>query len=413
MKYANIVYNSSLKNNLGDTILTMAMDNIYRKMGIPEEDIIILSVHELSEYNGEYIVLPINTISINYFEGGVEGYLSPKIIPVFLNYLRKNTYLKENEVSYLNRYAPIGCRDEYTMELLRKYGIAAYLNGCITVTYPLRSENAVGNKVFLVDIEQELLEYIPKEILLNSEVMEQHVEGNLSNLKEITKERYDRFLNEASLVITSRLHVAIPCVAAGIPVVFAKNEISTRFSWVEKICDIYNRSEYEKINWSPNVTEFEELKKQVEINVITRLTDAMNKNKTAYQISAFYEDRIKQNYILDGFTSIKEQVDIKWNKDESFKYSVFCATNSADNLVSYISENYPNALFEDIYDNKRSILFKGKYTKKSDSIIPYSDNVIFVCANVAATNELIKQQIKEIGYNEDNIVLIQVDSIAK
>ena len=97
MKYANISIekgyaHSSIRTgkekerkiNIGDYAQILAVDNLYRRMGIPEEDIVYIEYYDLFDYDGEYVILPINFIFFNAFYGERDCILSSKIVPVFL-----------------------------------------------------------------------------------------------------------------------------------------------------------------------------------------------------------------------------------------------------------------------------------------------------------------------------------------
>ena len=55
--------------NVGDAMQMMAIDEIYKELKIPEDEIIDISLHELETYNGEYIILPINWLVSNNTTG--------------------------------------------------------------------------------------------------------------------------------------------------------------------------------------------------------------------------------------------------------------------------------------------------------------------------------------------------------
>ncbi len=172
MKFANYQFEAHEKNNLGDNMQIIAIDYIYEKMGIDPEDIVYIDKNSLSSYEGEYVILPVNMPLIDYQPNGICGWFSNKIIPVFFGLTLVKDTLLPNEVMYYKKYEPIGCRDERTLETLRKYGIESYLNGCITVTLPLRKLNPQKqNKVFIVDVSDKLLKYIPSKIKEDAEYL--------------------------------------------------------------------------------------------------------------------------------------------------------------------------------------------------------------------------------------------------
>ena len=70
--------------NIGDYAQLLAIDNLYSYMGVKEEDIVRIEYYDLLDYDGEYVVLPINFIFNNPYYGERELLLSSRIIPVFL-----------------------------------------------------------------------------------------------------------------------------------------------------------------------------------------------------------------------------------------------------------------------------------------------------------------------------------------
>ncbi len=44
--------------NIGDVFQFAGLENMYRKCGIPKKDIIYLEKGKLSEYEGEYVIVP-------------------------------------------------------------------------------------------------------------------------------------------------------------------------------------------------------------------------------------------------------------------------------------------------------------------------------------------------------------------
>ena len=76
--------NSDRIINIGDYAQLLAIDNLYAYMGVKEQDIVRIEYYDLLDYEGEYVILPINFIFFNPYYGERELVLSPKIIPVFL-----------------------------------------------------------------------------------------------------------------------------------------------------------------------------------------------------------------------------------------------------------------------------------------------------------------------------------------
>jgi hypothetical protein len=139
-------------------------------------------------------------------------------------------------LDYFKRHQPVGCRDRDTAQRLRACGIESYYTKCLTLTFPRRAAAPRDGKVFVVDVDTKTV-YLPKElrrgaILLSHRVLDLY-DGELK--RSMAKKILELYRDRASLVITSRLHCALPCAAMGIPVVFLGDPKDVRISILEDI----------------------------------------------------------------------------------------------------------------------------------------------------------------------------------
>lgn len=136
---------------------------------------------------------------------------------------------------YLRQYAPIGARDESTLEMLRRNGIDADLSGCLTLTLPRDADAEKTDEILLVDVdpasEQVIREHFPEERYISIS----HAVDAETYQRLTAKERMEkthallRRYQSAKCVITSRLHCALPCLALGTPVLLLyKDEYASR-----------------------------------------------------------------------------------------------------------------------------------------------------------------------------------------
>ena len=384
MKYANYKFYARGINNLGDNMQLIAIDYIYDCMGIPDKDIIYIDKNELSSYDGEYVVLPVTMPLVDYIEDGICGRFSDKIIPVFLGLTLVKDCLLARDVEYYRRFEPIGCRDERTMHILRKHRIQAYLHGCITAILPRRNENKKSfDKVFIVDVVPELLPYIPQGLKKNAEFLT-HMHENVGDPKGLMQQYYDRYKNEAKLIITGLLHCTVPCMAAGIPVVTARKRISFRFGWLEKLTPLYDINDFGGIDWNPSPIEYEDLKERIKDITIQRLKETYDKYNQMYNLSWFYEQRDKKKYAIDVFESIKRYVDNHFSvKQNDIKYSIWGLTQVSLLITDYISKNYPNAKLIHVYDTYRRVMFCGLQSESPQGIRNHTDEIVLVTAHGA------------------------------
>jgi hypothetical protein len=156
----------------------------------------------------------------------------PHVIPIFISFhCAKEALISEN-VQYFRDHSPIGCRDEATVELFQKYSIPAYFTGCLTLTFDPCFEK--GDEILIVDINT--CKYIPGVSFDTSELpTAQYLYHDISpdvcpldpterlKIAEKFLERYRR----ARLVITTRLHCALPCRAFRTPVHFIHSHFNS------------------------------------------------------------------------------------------------------------------------------------------------------------------------------------------
>lgn len=387
--------------NIGDDLQLMIIDYLYSQLQVNTSDVVKLELRELKDYQGEDVILPLNwSLFDSFFMNGDRIAISDKIIPVFLSMTIQTTFYKETlfnkyNIEYLKRYEPIGCRDAYTMNMLRKYHIRAYLNGCLTSVFPKR-QNLNQNKVFFVDVPVELLPYIPDELEGNYETMTQQyyfVQGTpIETILDAVKAQYRKYADEARLVVTSRLHVASPCMAMGIPVIFVKNQIDARFGWLDKYLPLYNREHYGQIDWNPNPIEYEDTKELLIHNAIERILGVYETYARARAVEAVYENREKREYInfqqtiYNNFEKAIYFLQDNYSREDKFLYSIWGINNAAENFYAFMNREYPNAQLKSVIDKYKTTEFHGIPTMKPDDYIREDNEIIFVLP-VKASNE--------------------------
>lgn len=177
----------------------------------------------------------------------------------------------------------IGCRDLYTLNFCQKMGIPSYFSRCLTLTLPKRKLNESQNKIFLVGLNNEVLSLLPKCILNNAEIVnQQNVFFNpCADFHLAAQNILFRYETQAKLIITSALHCASPATAMGIPVVFVMQdeEQKTRFSALKNILPFYSVEDFkqDRINFSPEAPNVEELKQLMLLNLKKTLDDILQK----------------------------------------------------------------------------------------------------------------------------------------
>jgi hypothetical protein len=114
-KYGVVI---AFTTNLGDDIQTLAAIELLRKKNINEY--VFVDRENLNSYNGPNIKVIMNgwyMHNINNFPP------SNRITPIFISFHCNDENIIKNNVQYFKNYEPIGCRDQYTVDLFKKYDV--------------------------------------------------------------------------------------------------------------------------------------------------------------------------------------------------------------------------------------------------------------------------------------------------
>jgi len=259
--------------NIGDNIQSLAA-----KQFLPRVDI-YLNREKLGEYTGVETKLIMNGWFTHNIHNWVPG---NNIKPLFVSFHINNTaapyMLSEKGISYLKQHQPIGCRDQFSVDILKEKGIDAYFTGCLTLTLDSYKvpDSERGNDIYIVDplysyptlkkiiydfrsvvrsiFNQDVFKILIKKKHLNK-LIDKHLLKSAKYIKqELPAKKYNddekfeiaddllRQYARAKLVITSRIHCALPCLALGTPVIFVngfdKFVDTCRF---DGILDLFNR----------------------------------------------------------------------------------------------------------------------------------------------------------------------------
>lgn len=136
------------------------------------------------------------------------------------------TMKNPESLAYLRKHGPIGCRDGDTLLKLKEMGVDAYLSGCVSLTLPRNDESRRGGHIEWVDVSlpygwEHFTAKWPGQIRERVRGGSHAMFRNLPVEKRATSAEYllERY-RTASLVVTSRVHAALPAIAMGTPVVF-------------------------------------------------------------------------------------------------------------------------------------------------------------------------------------------------
>jgi hypothetical protein len=268
-------------DNLGDYIQSIAVSSL-----IPEIHARIDREKLRNFTSYEKLIVVMN----GWFSNNPENSFPPSasIIPIFWgfhitnwNHSWKHIITKES-LDYLRFHAPIGCRDRYTAQKLNEFGIESFYSKCLTLLFKRREHLPDCKQTFVVDCVIDL----PSELTTDA-IFLTHVINPLFPEEEkfrLANEMLGFYNDNATLVITSRLHCALPCIAMGIPVIFFGDECDYRTSIISDIgvkinhvsSNIFRaggvakkeltRAIWSKVDWNPVIPRNIETEK---LNILT------------------------------------------------------------------------------------------------------------------------------------------------
>lgn len=370
--------------NIGESIQAVAISHVYRELNISDEDIIFIDQCEIKNYSGEPVVLPLR---LPISSDTVDEYfpLPKQIHPIFMSlHLHDDIfYGRQDLVNYFRSYQPIGCRDEYTCNYFRKYGIESYIMGCYTLCLPKREKGAT-KKIFVVDGSKELVDAIPdnikKECTFISHATQfavypiTHEED--ARLVDTAKCFLDRYAKEAKLVITSRIHAAAPCIALGIPVILATNNADFRYAWIDKFIPIYQEEDYAHINWYPQVPNIEAVHNLLLGFFKMAVNNQRPDRDILKRLDVLYRDRNKTEY-YKSFRNRLVPLKTKFSKNQQFSYAIWGAGCHAMFAHDLMEDMYPNATLKVVVDKYKSGDIFGVPIIKGDKLRDW--NIDHVC----------------------------------
>lgn len=261
--------------NLGDDIQTLAVSRL-----LPQVDGYV-SREGLNKVN-ERCIVPINGFFMNTDNWPPSAEVKPVFFSLHVTPQSQKTICSPEGVAYLKKWQPIGCRDRGTMAALAAHGIDVFYSKCVTLTLPRRSKEPENGQVFIAGLSKTAQLAIPKKIRKESITVDQakvRLPITNTNLKlNLAEELLKQYRDRAKLVITSKIHCAMPCIAMGIPVVFLYDDAKRddyRVKIIEDLVGInyvkdkgmmarfYNASASNKINWAPGAIDIEHIKESI------------------------------------------------------------------------------------------------------------------------------------------------------
>ena len=219
-------YNGKLNcPNIGDYIQSIAALQYLPKNCKP----FFVDRDMIQFYHGPRVKLIIN--GWYYLHEGNQ-YVSSQINPIFISYhLNNDNNLSSVFINNINNYSPIGCRDIHTRDKLVKYGIKAFFSSCLTTTLDLNffiHKNKRTDEIIFIDYKfgnypkaDKFLLSLKAYNFTNITYTKHFFNINMTHIErfQLAKQLLYKYAR-AKLVISTRIHGALPCLAFNTPVIF-------------------------------------------------------------------------------------------------------------------------------------------------------------------------------------------------
>ena len=245
--------------NIGDYIQTKAVIDMIHPINHK-----VLDREGLNKFKGSKL----KTIINGWFMENPKNWppnnnISPLFISFHINPSAEKDLLNPESLNYLKQYEPIGCRDTYTQNLLQKNGIKSYHSSCITTTFTrdkyltnktqpegvivIGAFDRLNPSIDFSSLYRFLLSLIKYPIhklkyLLKKQSFENHLRNQnlvVKRYQQITKRKISshnqglklandmlKEIAKSEIIITSRIHAALPALAMGLKVIFINEGLS-------------------------------------------------------------------------------------------------------------------------------------------------------------------------------------------
>jgi hypothetical protein len=223
--------------NVGDDVQTLAMQEIVKRCH-PEAEVVWCDRESLHKENSAELS---HLIVSGWFMKEPDNwpvhpsYPKPLFISFHVNREQKVDLklISESHRDFWLENAPIGCRDKGTRDQFSKLSIDAWFSGCATLTFQREKETQIKPYILVADpfyhiytksYEDHQLKRLfgkspklPLKVVTNADSLRPQ-KSKIQRLQE-TQDLISTIRN-AQFVVTSRIHIALPATAMGVPVYF-------------------------------------------------------------------------------------------------------------------------------------------------------------------------------------------------
>lgn len=325
MKYGVILYKDT--ENLGDDVQTYATLKF-----LPQIDYIIDRDNITNFYpqEKENVATILNAWWMNQkYNWPPSPYIYPLLVSMHFThydtiYHIDHSHIEGYGLEYFKKYDRVGCRDEYTKILLEERGINSYLSGCMTLTLDKFEKEEEEEYILLVDVNEKIESIVKKKTNKKIKKLTNFLDKSINSCLSFEKrmknvEKYLKIIQNASLVITPRLHCALPSLALETPVLLidysANNDRTGSFL---KILNFMSEEDFlnEKYNLEsplPNKKDYLKIRKELENTCFDFIENSKKvKDKADLpEVSDYREftrrSEFQKKLLLDSYDKLNQQ----------------------------------------------------------------------------------------------------------
>ena len=255
--------------------------------------------------------------------------LNPLLTSIHISKLTKSDHFfsTPKSIEFLQKHSPVGARDTATLEFLQSINIPSYFSGCLSLTLLPAPNIKKSDYILAIDVSQEILEAIKKRTKRPVIDLSVYRSFSLTNDEKFILAKYWLYLYQsAHCIVTSRLHVILPSLALGTPVIALDYLDPDRFNGLINLANHYTDKEFIKnpkisVDYPrKNPTTFHSLRDKL-IKICAEYTNY--DSKTSYlghdSIEDIYRNPLfiqaittsfKNNYILEEELKQKRQKEV-------------------------------------------------------------------------------------------------------
>lgn len=155
-------------------------------------------------------------------------------------------------LEHLRASAPLGCRDRHTMQWCARRNIPHYFAGCPAILHERTTPYDPSGPMLMVNLDPALLPPGDEPVHALSYRCQPKALPTPEARLEAAQRRLEAY-QRARLVITNRMHVAMPCLGMDVPVIMLEpDSLAFRLTALPDFVPIHKKEDLKRISLKPD-----------------------------------------------------------------------------------------------------------------------------------------------------------------